>query len=241
MKSLKSRLRRQDAPGPTSSGAAAAASAVSPAARARPGSLRSLPAESPSARKRALLPWLLSAPGSAAAATPPPSLGPGLRVCMETLGTLPSAASGPRGTPATPLSSGPRSAWFGDQITPSSIRCASVVPQHLPSKLRGLSRSPRMFCPGLAPRGPWRASLRPPGCGWGWKFAPRVQVGDSGPSVNPRLGALSGTGLGRRLLLAAVCLSLGKFDFSVRQMDAGIVGRTEPHWVVALEVVKLGR
>lgn len=73
MKSLKSRLRRQDAPGPTSSGAAAAASAVSPAARARPGSLRSLPAESPSARKRALLPWLLSAPGSAAAATPPPS------------------------------------------------------------------------------------------------------------------------------------------------------------------------
>lgn len=82
-------------------------------------------------------------------------------------------------------------------------------------------------------------SVSPRGCGPGWKFAPCVQVGDSGPSVNPRLGALSGTGLGRCLLLAAVVLSLGKFDFSVRQMDAGIAGRTEPQWVVALGVVKL--
>lgn len=46
MKSLKSRLKRQDAPGPTPSGAVAPASAVSPAARALPG-LPVLPSREP--------------------------------------------------------------------------------------------------------------------------------------------------------------------------------------------------
>lgn len=95
MKSLKSRLRRQDAPGPLLSGAAT--SAVSAAARARPG-LPALPSESP--------------PGSEArsslgvpSARPPRRPGassshrPGLRVGPETLGTLPTRRAPSRCSP----------------------------------------------------------------------------------------------------------------------------------------------
>lgn len=134
MKSLKSRLRRQDAPGPTSSGAAAAASAVSPAARARPGSLRSLPAESPSARKRALLPWLLSAPGSAAAATPPPS-GRGSAFAWRPWGPSPPpppGLAGPLPRPFPPASERLVRRSNRSFLNPMCLGCAPAPSQQTP-------------------------------------------------------------------------------------------------------------
>lgn len=112
MKSLKSRLRRQDAPGPTSSGAAAAAGAA--ASGVSPG-LSALPCRGVFLCSEARAPSLtfpqragLGGRGDSS------SLRPGLRVGMETLGTLPSATPGPHGTPATPLSSGSPRSWLGD-------------------------------------------------------------------------------------------------------------------------------
>lgn len=217
MKSLKSRLRRQDVPGSASSGGAAAASAVSPAARARSG-LPALPSRGVlPCSERALVPRLsLGASGSAC---------PGdssLRRAGDRPLRCPRAPPGPLPAPPGPLSA-PRLQVsqllvLRNQIAASaSVRCFWGVsqPRPFPGDPRDLPCSPLLLCSDRAPRGPRRAPLRPRGCGGpaggsrpagsqaGGTADPVAPGGDSGLSVSPRLGALSAAGL-----VAALCWPL---------------------------------
>lgn len=195
MKSLKSRLRRQDASGPASSSAAATASAVSPAAPARP-ALPALPSREP---------W---GPVLGSARRPPqPSLSRPTPLAWGLLagagrrrgdpGTLPVA--GPAQHP--PLTSSSPSSWekpgrCGIKWAPSSIPAFWVPPY---------ARRPWPF---LSPRigpAPHSRSVGP-----GWRgpdggIAPRSPGGlGSGPRAGSRLSApslgstrrLAGRGLG---------------------------------------------
>lgn len=184
MKSLKSRLRRQDAPGSASSGAAAAAaaSAVSPAARARSG-LPALPSRGAlsgsEARARLRRPRRLLPPAGAPR-WPGDAGNPPLR--------CPRASPGPFLAPLVQVS---QLLLLRNQIAPSfSIRCFWVVsnPRPFPGEPRGLPCSPLLLCSRPAPRGPRRAPFRPRGCGPGRGFAPRRHPGgqDSGPGATRR-------------------------------------------------------
>lgn len=210
MKSLKSRLKRQDAPGSASSGATAAASAVSPAARARSGL--------PAFPSRGVLPY--SEARTRSSAFPQRA-----RLCRPR--RLLPQAGGPRGPgdPGDPPLRYPR-ASAGRLLAPLLQVSQLLV---LRNQIATLLHNP-VF---LGWPSPQALPSRPPGlallptlalCGPGWGFAPLgFQVGrtadpappggDSGPSVSPRLGALRARGLAGRLVLAAVALSLGKFDF----------------------------
>lgn len=109
----------------------------------------------------------------------------------------------------------------------SSLRCFWGVsqPRPFPGDPRDLPAPHSCSVPAGLRGGPRRAPLRPRGCGGpagasrpagfqvGRTADPAPPGGDSGLSVSPRLGALSATGLGGRLVLAAVALSRGKFDF----------------------------
>lgn len=220
MKSLKSRLRRQDATGSASSGPAAA-SAVSPAARAR-SSLCALPS-------RGVLSGLEARARSLAFFQRSPLRQPqrllslrGLCVGPETLRTLSSPHSGLAGT-LPHCFPGLRTPGASGSNRPLLLRpYFSLVPHpwRFPGDPRSLPRSPLTLDSGLAPRGLRRASLSPRGCGPGRGVRTPHPGGqnsgpslDSGPSMSPRLGGLSATRLVGRLMLAVVSLSLAKFDF----------------------------
>lgn len=190
MKSLKSRLRRQDAPGSSSSGAAT--SAVSPAARARPGLPALLPRTLPGCRS-ALLPRLARSAPRSVGPGDSASLGLGLRVGPETLGTL--STYRPRATRDPFPASLPQVSELRvlrDQIALSPSGVSGLF--SFPGAPRGLPRSPRHSVPVPLHRGLGGCGAPGPRGG----FAPGIQVvraadpappgPDSGSSVRQRLG-----------------------------------------------------
>lgn len=205
MKSLKSRLKRQDAPGPTPSGAVAPASAVSPAARALPG-LPVLPSREP--RSPPQLCSLSERPaGPVRGRLLPPQAGALRRPGdPETPRHCPRASTGPFPA-AHPQVSQLLALGIGLPPPPpagvsglSSIRpLSSDAPP--PQRRPLLPCWPPLPTPALSPQGSEGrpAPLCPWGCGPGGGWAPRSPGGqgsrpgaappDSGPSVGERCPA----------------------------------------------------
>lgn len=227
MKSLKSRLRRQDAPGPAPSGSGAAASAVSPVARERPASrgVQFCPLLSLGRPRRLLLP-------QAGAPRRPGDPGDPPRRC-------PGASPGPRLGPAPPLTLRCPDPWKKPRrlLRPGCLRFTRLA-----RPFRGDPHPSPL--PGLAPRSPRghrRAWLRghPRGCGPGEALAPRSLGGrGSGPGATPPgLRTFCGSGTRR---LVDVAVPLGKFSKEVDEIRGSC--RQSSRWLVTLEsVVKLGR
>lgn len=223
MKSLKSRLKRQDAPGPTPSGAVAPASAVSPAARALPG-LPVLPSREP--RSPPQLCSLSERPaGPVRGRLLPPQAGALRRPGdPETPRHCPRASTGPFPA-AHPQVSQLLALGIGLPPPPpagvsglSSIRPLSsdAPPPNAARFSRAGPHSRRPRCPRRARKGGRRPSV-PGVAGRAGAGRPAVQVGraaDPAPPLRtPDLPWVNAARLGGRRVLAAVVGSLGKFDF----------------------------
>ena len=222
MKSLKSRLRRQDASGPAPSGATAPASAVSPAARGRPG-LPALPSREP--RSPSLFGFASQRPAGSASATPPPSSGQGSASARRPWGPCPPPPPGLDGSLSRPSSPGLPAPGLRDWIAPSSsIRFSGLSPTP------ALPRRPQPLpAPGLAPASHARSDpARFRGAQAGAPQSPELRAGRGlgalqsrwagqwiwrRPARTPDLPWVSAAGLGGRRVLDAVAGSLGKFDF----------------------------